>query len=259
MNANPEGMAQYKQIKEDKRISSNVNSAATGYYDSLNSVDSYDKNKTVGSQARQPSEVTNFIQNLSDKFSKEVTPDYAAKWKELITDNPEAQKYVAQVSDLTNQLRTNQQAQISIEDDIKARFPTADQSYIDAKIRESLKPIYKEQNNINIALDTAQGRLSYLTQNAKDQIDLEQKTFQDKNTQFTKQLQVAQMAIAQQNIAQQQGFQSSEAQKARDFQTKQTELQQAYANPSLDSSDPNIRNVALQKAVQSTYDTYKSL
>lgn len=248
---NPNAIAEYQRIKANKNIATNVNNQANGMFNSMNSVSNYDRKKSVASQSSETSPVEDFLQKLSDKLTQNVAPDYAKMWSDAITANPDVNTYKTSIVDLQSKLKQNQQAQINLEDDIKARYANtgADQSYIDAKIREGLKPIYREQNNLNIQLQTAQDHLTMLTQNAKDQIDFAQKSFQDQQSQTNQALQLAQMGIAQQNFKSGQQFQATEAEKARAGQKELVAYQQSYANPDINSTDPNISRIAAQKLV----------
>lgn len=248
---NPNAIAEYQRIKANKNIANNVNNQSMGVFNSMNSVSNYDKNKNVPSQSRETTPVEDFLQKLSDKLTQNVAPDYAKMWSDAVTANPEVNTYKNSIIDLQSKLKQNQQAQINLEDDIKARYANtgADQAYIDAKIREGLKPIYKEQNNLNIQLQTAQDHLTMLTQVAKDQIDFAKQAFQDRQSMNNQAMQLAQMGIAQQNFKSSQDFQSAEAEKARAAQKDLIAYQQSYANPDINSSDPNIARIAAQKLV----------
>ncbi len=192
---NPQWIEAFKQYKENQRISGQVNSFNTSYYDSLNSVDNYDKNKSVTSQSREPSTPTDILQIMSDMVTKNTPPDYAELWREKISENPEANTLINQISDYNTRLQELSQEKINKEDEIKAQlsWTWATQDYIDAKVRAELKYIYKEENNINISLANAQSKLNYITENAKTELDLMQKQYEAEQQKLWNKLSVAQM------------------------------------------------------------------
>ena len=176
--ANPNAIAQYRQAKANRVASENLNGYTEGLYNSMNGVNTYDKRKSAEAQTRQPSPVEDFLQSLSDKLTKNETPDYAAQWRAKISENPEAVRLSKEVAEKTAELRRLNTEEVELENTIKARYAGtgADKAYIDAKIREGLKGIYSAKNEANISLQSAQSQLSAMTENAKMELDLQFKT-----------------------------------------------------------------------------------
>lgn len=65
----------------------------------MNSVESYDKGKTVGAQSREVTPVENFLKTLSDSLTKNTVPDFAQAWRDKISQNPEIQTLTTTVND----------------------------------------------------------------------------------------------------------------------------------------------------------------
>lgn len=175
--ANPNAIAQYRQAKANRVASENLNGYTEGLYNSMNGVNAYDKNKSTEAQTRQPSPVEEFLQSLSDRLTKNETPDYAKQWRAKISENPEAVRLSKEVAEKTAELRRLNTEEVELENTIKARYAGtgADKAYVDAKIREGLKGIYSAKNEANISLQAAQSQLSAMTENAKTELDLQMK------------------------------------------------------------------------------------
>lgn len=240
--ANPMAVEQYKQLKANKRVAEDVNRYSKGVYQSANSVDTYDKGKKVEAQSRTPEPTPDYLQKQSDTLTKGTTPTYAEMWKKSISENPEIVNLSKTVSEIQWSINALNQEEIEMEDNIKAELAGtwAEQSYIDAKIRERLKPIYKQRNSLALQLWTAQNQLAYLTNNAKTELDL---TIQQNREDQAKASEERQYA-----------FQEAQAQKARDFQAQQFQLAQAYQNPDIDSQNPQIADIAARQAIQKQLD-----
>jgi len=171
---------------------------------------------------------TGTTQNVSDSLVNSKGIDYAKEFQKDVANNPDIVNLSQQVNATDKQIND-----LEADKALTIKKIAADHPWLNSGL---LLEIANEQNApINEQITKLQNDRAYQAANLDYKTSLASKMFDYK-------FQQAQSELAYQR-------QVAQTQQAQGFQTNLLGLQQAYANPDINSTDPQIANIAAQKAV----------
>jgi len=200
-------------------------------------VEAINKNTTALIGTTQ--EEVSVSQKLSDLIVRNNGIDYATEFQNKVINNPALVKLNDTVNATAFRIKELRDQKARAYKDIIKQYPG---------ITHGAAILLANQQNdaVDQELNQLQNQQSVDTSNLQYQTGLLEKGFgleyDQTRTQTSQAFEILKTVQGQQ-------FQSSETQAGRDFQTSQFELQQSYANPDINSQDPNIARIAANKAI----------
>lgn len=200
----------------------------------------------------------NIAKTILDKMTDTEITDF--KW--IISQNKEVVSLNNKLAETKNELDTLKESIDYMEDDLTKQlsWTWATRGYIQAKAARLNRDLIREYNAKLNEYNTTAGQLQTITENIKYELWLEDKR-------KAKELQALEFAywIASDELGYQRGLEAEERQREQQLearaynealQTRQLEQKYAYEYGDLNSVNPTLQNIAIERAVAWMYQNY---
>jgi uncharacterized protein YoaH (UPF0181 family) len=194
--------------------------------------------------------VEDTLVNISNSILKNLTWD-VTDFKSRLSQNPEVNKLNESLASQKLELDKIKEDMDYREDDLykQLSWTWATRWYIQAKASKMNRDAIREYNAKLNEYNTTAGQLQTITENIKYEIWLEEQK-------KTKELQALQFAywVASDELWYQRWLEAEQRQRAYQTEDRQTDYNYKYWD--INSTDENVKNIAIERAVNSMYENY---
>lgn len=178
-------------------------------------------------------------QTVSDKLVSQKGIDYATQFKNDVANNPEIVELAWKVTAIDNEIADMETEKKNVMKKLVKDHPWITSYALYAASADIIAPL-------NEAIELKQNERNKYASDLQYKWELASKMFEYKFKQQESELAYARQLQSEQA---QREFQKQQIAEQRDYAAKQFEIEQAYAHPDINSTNPQIANIALQNTI----------